>query len=76
MSNKTLDPSTLKRFPEDSIVTKINDQFVEKHVAIHRANLQKAADKLGIPFNEENLPAIARELQAMKTAQNAATSKK
>ncbi len=74
MPQTSLNPSTLKEYPQGSIEYQLDKQFVDEHVAIQRAKLQKVADQLGIPLTEENLPVIAQEMRAMKAAKTAATS--
>ncbi len=45
------------------------EKFRQEQMAIYKANLQQTADKLGLELNEENLPTIAREMRAMKAAE-------
>ncbi len=40
-----------------------DEQFRLKHVAIFKAQLQKASKKLGLPLTNKNLPVLAQEVR-------------
>ncbi len=54
MSKETLDPSTLKRFPEDSITTRLGDQFMDEQVAIYWERKKKEAEKKSSDVKEND----------------------
>lgn len=45
----------------DRAEERAGEKFRQERVAAYKAELQKAADKLELPLNEENLPVLARE---------------
>lgn len=67
MSTQQNTSDLLKQSQERS-AARFHEQFRQEQMAIYKANLQQAADKLGLLLNEENLPTIAREMRAMKAA--------
>ena len=76
--NDSLEPLPQEKYLAESCkraAERAGEKFRQEQIAAYRAELQKAADKLRIPLNEENLPAIAKEMRAMKTAENEAGKK-
>lgn len=43
-------------------------KFRQDQIEAYKADLQKAAEKLGLELTEENLPVIAREMRSTKKA--------
>lgn len=38
-------PATLKEYPQGSIITKLNDQFIDEHLALNKERKKKEAEK-------------------------------
>lgn len=53
MSKAPLNPSTLKEYPQGSIVTKLNDQFMDEQVAIYKERKRKEAEKKAAEESEK-----------------------